>query len=60
VWWPAADELLGVSDNGGFIDLELRSHQFDVQLAAGRERDLEWRRFEALNGEEDNILGHPY
>jgi Family of unknown function (DUF6301) len=62
VCWPATDGLVCVSDNGGSISLELRSAQMEERFGAGRERDLERRRFEALNGdeEEDNVLGYPW
>jgi Family of unknown function (DUF6301) len=53
VWWSAANGLLGVGDNGSFIDLELRSARFEAELAVGRERTRKEREFKALNPDWD-------
>ncbi len=63
VWWPAPGGLVGVGDNGSFVDLELRSARFEAQLAVGRERTRKEREFKALNpdwdqNDEDDILAN--
>jgi hypothetical protein len=63
VWWPAPSGLVGVGDNGSFIDLELRSARYEAQLAAGQERTRKEREFKALNpdwdqNDENDILSN--